>query len=452
MTATKVVIIGGGIAGLCAAYDLHQAGCDVTLHEAGSRFGGKIKSSKVGHRIVDAGPDSFPARLPQGRQLCEDLGLASEITSPVAPIPSLIHRDGKLFTPPKGTVLGIPTDFEALAESGLISPDGIARAAEDLELPSTTIGDDASVGTYFRARLGDEVTDWLIEPTIGASHASDINRLSLRASSPVLWDIATSNRSIIKGLREARGGVGSTQGSAGVNEPIFSGLPGGIYRIVERLLEELSEADLRLNSPVEDLDSLEYDHLVMATPAQTASKLLETISPDAAELLGGIEYSSLAQVTVEFAKSALSSIPETSMLFFPAISGGVLSNATWLSNKWAHYAETSGHRDTALIRLTSGRSGDGRAIGLDDDTLTSRLISDFRTAIQVDEEPLNTRVVRWPEALPHYAPGHATRSEEILAAVTKDAPNIQLVGAAYAGTQLPVCIGSGRDAAARILA
>ncbi len=452
MTTTKVVIIGGGIAGLCAAYDLHKAGCDVTLHEASSRFGGKIYSSKVGHRIVDAGPDSFPARLPQGRQLCEDLGLDSELTSPIAPIPSLIHRDGKLFTPPKGTVLGIPTDLEALAESGLISSDGVARAAEDLNLPSTTIGDDASVGTYFRARLGDEVTDWLIEPTIGASHASDINRLSLRASSPVLWDIATSNRSIIKGLREARGGVGSTQGSAGVNEPVFSGLPGGIYRIVERLLEELSGADLRLDSPIEDLESLEYDHLIIATPTPVTARLMQSVSPDGAKLLADIEYSSLAQVTVEFSKSALSSIPETSMLFFPAIGGGVLSNATWLSNKWAHYAETSGHRDTVLIRLTSGRSGDGRAIGLDDDTLTSRLISDFRTAIQVDQEPLNSRVVRWPEALPHYAPGHATRVEQILASVAKDAPQVQLVGAAYEGTQLPVCIGSGRDAAARILA
>ncbi len=444
----SVAVVGGGIAGLCAAFDLHKAGCDVTVYEASDRFGGKIHSSNVGNRVVDAGPDTFLARVPEGRQLCDDLGLGSELTSPAAPVPAYFHRDGKLYPLPKGTVLGVPTDLEALAESGLISPDGVARAAEDFDLPSTTVGDDISVGAYFRARLGDEVTDRLIDPMIGGINASDIDRLSLRSSSPMLWEVATSNRSVIKGLRQARGGVGATLGSAGANEPVFYGLPGGIYRIVERLVEELQGATLHLNSPIEELGMIEADHIIVDTPAPVAAKILEPVSPNAASLLAEIEYASVAQVTVEFRESAVDPALDASGILFPRIDGNIITASTWFSTKWSHY---KGEDGTVLIRLTSGRFGDTRAMTLDDETLLSRLVSDLRQVVQIDEDPLNTRVVRWVDALPQYVPGHSARVDAIFEAVGKDAPTIHLVGAAYRGIGLPVCIGGGREAAARIV-
>lgn len=447
----QVAIIGGGIAGLCAAYDLHKAGCDVTVYEASDRFGGKVNSTMVGGRMVDAGADTFLARVPQGRQLCEDLGLADELTSPVSPVPAYFHRDGKLHPLPTGTVLGVPTDLEALAESGLISAAGVARAAEDLDLPSTAIGDDVSVGAYFRARLGDEVTNYLIDPMIGGINASDIDRLSLRAASPMLWKAATENRSIIAGLRKAREGVGATLGSAGADEPVFYGLPGGTARIIDRLVEELGDANLRLDSRIEDLGNIKADHIIIDTPAPVTAQLLRSISPSAAELLDTIEYSSVAQVTVELAKSAVDPVLDASGIMFPRVDNTVITAATWFSTKWAHYAGTPGPDETVLIRMTSGRYGDTRPIAMDDETLTTRLMNDLRSVITIDAEPLHTRVYRHVDALPQYVPGHESKVDDILAAVRKDARSIELVGAAYRGIGLPVCIGSGREAAARIL-
>ncbi|MFV0525177.1 MAG: FAD-dependent oxidoreductase, partial [Acidimicrobiales bacterium] len=150
---SRAVVIGGGITGLTSAYDLARAGWRVDVFEADTVLGGKIRSLPVGDRMVDAGPDTFLARAPGGVELCRDLGLIDELTSPVAPVPAYLVRRGELHPMPAGAVLGVPTDLDALAASGVVSPDGAARAADDLTAPPTDLTADVSVGAVCRARL-----------------------------------------------------------------------------------------------------------------------------------------------------------------------------------------------------------------------------------------------------------------------------------------------------------
>ena len=458
MTARSVTIIGGGISGLVAAFDLQRAGWSVTLHEASNRFGGKIWSSAVGDRIVDAGPDTFLARVPQGRELCEDLGLADELTSPVAPVPAYFHREGKLFRLPTGTVLGIPTDLDALATSGLISPEGVQRAAQDLELAATPLDGDISVGAYFRARLGDEVTNRLIDPMIGGINASDIDHLSLASASPQVARAAAGHRSIIEGLRAAQPRVGATLGSqkaadGATPDPVFFGLPGGIARLIDALVAALGASDLRLNSPITDLSQLglsqlETDHVIIATPTQAAARLLRSPAPTAAELLAAIEYSSVAQVTIEIPKSAISAASwghglDASGILFPRVDGTIITAATFFSTKWAHYDRP----DTALIRMSSGRFGDTRALDLDDTRLVDTLFRELSQVIEISGRPVATRVHRWINALPQYTPGHAQRVADIGTALADESPNLRVIGAPYQGIGIPACIGLARSIA-----
>lgn len=447
MSRASIAIVGGGISGLAAAFDLTRRGHPVTVFESTNRWGGKIHSSAVGDRMVDAGPDSFLARVEPGYKLCVDLGIADQLTSPVAPVPAYLQRDGRLHELPQGTFLGVPTDLELFSRCTLISTEGKARVAQDLTLAATPIDGDISVGQYCRARLGDEVTDWLIDPLIGGINASNIDQLSLRSGAPQLWAAAQAGPSLIEGLRSMADRLGATLGSKS-SWPVFYGFPGGIATITDELVAQLIGADLRLNAEVNSLEELDgFDHLILATPAPVTSKLLSTQVPDAGKVLAEIEYASVAQLTIEVPMSAIEPLLDASGVLFPRIEGTVLTACTWFSTKWAHYRRS----DTVLLRLTSGRFGDTRAIELGDAALTTKLLTDLSGVFNLSERPVAKRIHRWIDALPQYEPGHHERVALIRSAVTSTKPSVQLVGAAFDGIGIPACIQSGRDAAARII-
>ncbi len=486
----RAIVIGGGIAGLAAAYDLRREGWAVEVHEADRRWGGKILSSPVGDRMVDAGPDTFLARVEPGRALCRDLGLEHELTSPVAPVPAYLVRDRVLHELPTGSMLGVPTDLDVLATSPLISNDGVAEAQEglaraqhdadqadahndthnadhdtsdaanDTDTGNTDhdTGDtDRSVGEVCREQLGDEITDRLIDPLLGGINASDIDRLSLEAGAPLLAAALKHSPSLIEGLRILRPASGPTlgtqsQGPAG-DDPVFFGLPGGIARIIDALVESLQSpagdgagppATLRLNSRPTNIDQLgAADGIVVATPAFAAAELLSTVSPLAAAELATIDYASVAQVTVELPLDAVDRDLDASGILFPRVEGTMITACTWFSTKWAHHRRPG----TVLIRMTSGRFGDDRPGSLSDDELATTLLDELGTVIPISGQPNAIRVQRWPKAFPQYTPGHGARIDRIMAAVENDAPAVRLVGAAYRGIGIPACIDNGRTAA-----
>lgn len=438
----KVAVIGGGVAGLTVAYDLTTAGIDVSVFEAQRRWGGKIFSSPVGDRLADAGPDNFLARVPDATELCVELGLEDRLTVPASPEPAYVYRNGDLHPLPGGTVLGVPTDFGALAASGLISPAGLERAERDLTLEPTPLDDTTTVGEYCRARLGAEVTEMLIDPLVGGINASSIDHLALADGAAQLYAAARRHPSIVQGLRRTRADIGPTLGSAGRGEPVFHGLEGGMATLIEALVSALDgRADLRLGFALDGLPE-GFDHVVIATEAHAAARLLAVANPDAAALAARIRHASVAQVTVEIPAGQIEPL-DASGILVPRAEGFLMTACTWFSTKWAQYARD----DAYLVRITSGRFGDDRAIGLPDDELIERLVDEF-TTVYADPGPLvAVRIVRWPDAFPQYEPGHRRLVDSLFDAL---APGQHLVGNSYRGIGIPATIGLARATAAAI--
>lgn len=451
----RALVVGAGIAGLSAAFDLVEAGWDVSVHEASDRFGGKIRSSLVGDRLVDAGPDTFLARAAPGLQLCKDLGIAGELTSPIAPVGAYLAHNDRLHPLPPGSILGVPTDLDALARSELISAAGAERAALDLTAPDSradlpTTDGDVSVGALCRARLGDEVTDLLIDPLLGGINASDIDRLSLEAGAPLLARAAADQDSLIAGLRALRPSTGPALGSAGA-QPVFYGFPGGIERLIDALVNAIDDrATLLVNSPVSNIVDLldSVDAAVIAAPAWAAAELVRPLSARAAEELDAFEHATVSQVTVEVPLGAVETELDASGILFPRVGGTIMTASTWFSSKWAHYQRPS----SVLIRLSSGRFGDDRALDLGDDELVEHLLAELHEVIPMTAKPTAVRVQRWPKAFPQYTPGHLARVDRIMAELRRSAPSVHLVGATYGGIGIPACIDGGRDAARSIMA
>lgn len=455
----KAVVVGGGIAGLSAALTLQEHGVEVEIHEATDRWGGKIYSSPVGDRMVDAGPDTFLARAPQGVALCRRLGLEDQLVSPIAPVPAYIHHNGLLASLPTGTVLGIPTDFDAIKQSGLVSAEGIQRAQQDLTMPRTEIADDCTLGWLCRTRLGDEVTDRLIDPLLGGINASNIDDLSLAAAFPALARVARTNDSLILGLRDHRSAIGPTLGSAHPSEkpaPVFYSLPGGMATLVEKMVAKLTSPDrnqrpasLHLDSAVSSL-ALGPDKppVVLATPAAVSARLLRSSHPEAAALLEMIRYTAVSQVTYEFHQSHINPILDASGILFPRVDGLVATAATWLSTKWKHYQSDQ----TVLIRVTSGRADDLRSAQMTDTELVDALFRDLSTVIAITDTPRSVRVQRWPGAFPQYTPGHVQRVDRIRTLLrSPNGPMVTVAGAGFDGIGIPACIGSGQRAAAELV-
>jgi len=449
----KAAIVGGGIAGLSAAFEFRNAGWDVDVYETAGRWGGKIVTSAVGDEMVDSGPDAVLMRAPAGIELCRELGLDSEFTHPIAPKPAYIHWNGNLHVLPAGTVLGVPVDLAVLDQSGLFSDEGRAQAAQDLALPPTTIEGDISVGELCRTRLGDELTDRLIDPLIGGINASDIDHLSLRAAAPLLAKAIDDHGSLIKGMAALYPNIGATlgatrdgrDGAASAKTPVFFSLPGGVARIIQRLVDELPAEHLHLNHPVNHLSELpaDVDGVVIATPAPVTARILGNDPIN--QLVGSISYAGVSQATV--------AIPgqeplDASGILFPRSGGTVLTASTWLSSKWPQYQGG----DRALIRLTSGRFGDNRSAEMDDQTLVATLLAELDGAVPLVAEPTAVRIQRWPMALPQYEPGHLDLVSEIRSSLTANSPRIQVAGASYDGIGIPACIDSGRTAARELMA
>jgi oxygen-dependent protoporphyrinogen oxidase len=452
-------VIGGGIAGLSAAHELAGAGWLVEVHEASQRWGGKVWSSPVGDRLVDAGADNFLARAPEGVELCRELGLFDELTTPVAPVAAYLVGNGELRQMPAGSILGVPTDLEALTASGLISPAGVERARVDLTAEPTPLDpdlDDLSVGALCRARLGDEITDRLIDPILGGINASDIDRLSLTAGAPLLAAALSRSHSLMEGLAQLRPSTGGVLGGrptgSGQAPPVFYGLPGGTARIVDALvarLEGTESVELRLQSPIDDLAPLTatVDAIVIATPSFVAAELLASANPEAAAELAAIEYASVAQVVVELPLDQLERELDAGGILFPRVDGTMITACTWLSSKWAHYRRPG----TALLRLSSGRYGDDRPAAYGDDELVTTLLAELDKVIGVSGPPIAARVQRLTNALPQYQPGHAGRVARVEEALSSSTPHLVVAGAPYRGIGIPACIGSGRKAGRELI-
>ena len=171
MNSAAVAVIGGGISGLTAAYQLHKEGTSFVLIEKSDRLGGLIFTEQVADFTIDAGPDSLLIQQPAAVDLCVELGLRNQLVPTLDPRTAYIVRNGKLHPIPQGSVFGIPTTLEALLASHYLSPQAKIRMAQDLVLPPKTDESDESVASFFRRRFGKETVDYLASPLLAGIQA-----------------------------------------------------------------------------------------------------------------------------------------------------------------------------------------------------------------------------------------------------------------------------------------
>ncbi len=456
---TEVAVVGGGITGLAAAWELagptggHRP-VRVTVLEAGTRLGGRIDTLDLGGQPVDAGADAFIARVPDAVALCQELGVGEQLVAPAATT-ALIWSRGELRRLPEDTVLGVPTRLRTLAASKIVSVAGLARAGLDLVLPADTSTDDRPIAALVDHRLGREIRERLVDPLLGGIHAGSTEHLSLAACAPQLDAARCEHRSLLRGLRPPE------RAPAGAPTPVFLTLPGGPGQLVQTLSGELAGrgVELRTAAPVEKIERddgrwrlgtpqgmVTADAVVLAVPSFVAADLVATQLPAASSELDAIEHTSVVLATFAYPAAAVSVPPDVSGFLVPRVEGRLITACTFLSAKWPHRARPG----QTVLRVSAGRWGDDRALHLADEELVRRLRAELEDALGITASPEAVVVSRWPRAFPQYEVGHLERLARIRAVVARQ-PGLAVAGASYGGVGIPACIGQGRRAARDVL-
>jgi len=441
----RVVVVGAGIAGAAAAYALRAHA--VTVIDGAADVGGKLRTSEFGGAPYDEGAEQFLVRVPEALGLIRALGLDAQVVNPRTSASAVWSR-GRMHPLPAPTMLGVPSSVRSLL--GLLRPSEVVRATADLVAPGEVPIDDVAVGAYLRRRLGAAVVDRLVDPLLGGVYAGRADELSLFATMPALRSaqLAVGTPSVV---RAARAAVGPGDGG-----PVFATLTGGLGQLVSaalaasgaevvtgravRRISSIPRGFCVVHGPTTDEQAIEADAVVVAVPAAPAARLLADLAPAAATELGGVDYASVAIVSLAYPAGALPAT-ETSGFLVPAVEGRAMKAATFSSAKWAHF-------DRTLVRCSIGRVGDVAVLQRTDEELVELAAADLSAMLGVPA-PVEARVTRWGGGLPQYAVGHLDRVARIRAAVAA-VPGLAVCGAAYDGVGIPACIRSGYAAAARL--
>jgi oxygen-dependent protoporphyrinogen oxidase len=456
----RVAVVGGGIAGLSAAWELRRRGLAVTLLEAEKRFGGKLRTEQVDGLLIDAGPDSFLSSKPAALQLIAQLGLAERVinTQPDGG-GTFILRDGRLQPLPEGITLLVPADPRAILRTRLLSPLGKARMAADYLLPPSKRDGDESIGGFVRRRLGRQAFERMAEPLLSGIYAGDADALSLLATFPRLRDIECQHGGMLRGALAQRRLARATPSSTRAHTPFVS-LDDGLQVLVDALTAALSDSDLRAGVAVTaiaatergyavtlaDSARLDVDGVLLATPSFVSAQLLHSLCSELAAHLAIIQYVSTATISLAYDEAALGAHCSGRGFVIPRSEGRTLTAVTWTSRKFAGRAPAG----QALLRGFVGRAGHEQPAALPDDELLTVVRRELREILGIDATPRTTRIFRWPRAMPQYAVGHLERLAHI-DALTATLPRLALAGNAYRAVGIPDLIADSR-ALARELA
>ena len=466
-----VVVIGGGIAGLAAAYKVARDGgpdVSVTLLEASAQLGGKLRVSPVAGVPMDEGAEATQATRPEAIGLAKAVGLGGDLEYPAVSGAGLWVRGRVRPMPP--SIMGVPTDLRALAASGLLPASALLRVPAEPLRPVTRFDSDVSIGAYVEARLGREIVDTLVDPMLGGVYAGRADALSLRATVPSLYREVQHERSLLRAAaRVARSGSRETGARRG---PVFAGIRGGIGRLPGAVVASLLAlgADIRTDSPARALHRdgdgwrivvgpaqaqrvLTCDAVILATPAYAATGLLSHIVPSVSADLGLIKHASMAIVAMAYRHTELGHPLTGTGFLVPAGEGRAIKGVTYSSTKWKWISTMARSRHSdglIMIRASMGRLGEEALLDLDDQDLVALAHRDLADAVGIPRPPVASRVTRWHDALPQYAVGHATRIERVRNRLA-DVPGLELAGSALDGVGVAAVIGTGQSAATAAL-
>jgi protoporphyrinogen/coproporphyrinogen III oxidase len=457
----RIAIIGGGIAGLSAAFYLERArrtGAPIewVLLEKSDRLGGVIRSEQRDGYVLEAGPDSFLTMKPDGAQFCSDLGLADQLigSNDRDRKTYIVVRD-RLIPIPDGLEFMVPTRVAPMATTPLFSWSTKLAMARELFHGGGNHREDESVASFVRRHFGQEMVDRVAEPLLAGVYGGNADQMSVRAVLPRFAEMERESGSLVRASLKARKARSKSSTSP---PPLFTSLRQGVQQMVNAAVATLPADYIRLHQPVTtvergspgwavktDASRERFDGIIIAVPAPAAAGLLRDLHPVLASGLRKIQYSSSAAVVMGYNRPI--KLPPGHGFLVPRTEGRSMLACTFVHRKFPFRAPEG----SALLRCFISSSRVPNLQKLDDEWLLSTMLAEIKELLKMSDTPLFAQVYRWDCALPQYCTGHLERVAEMESALA-GLPGIELIGNSFHGIGIPDCIRSGRKAAEKVIA
>jgi oxygen-dependent protoporphyrinogen oxidase len=464
----RIAIIGGGIAGLSAAWELEKARAtgrhvDYMLFERSERLGGCVRSEVVDGCIVEGGPDSFLSEKPAGRALCREMGLGGALVgSNDAERKTYIVVKNRMVELPDGLMFLVPTKLIPTALTRLFSLRTKLRMAFELLHPPRASDRDETVAELVRRHYGEEVVDRLSDPLLSGIYGGSSEQLSVRSVLPRMAEMEAKYGSLTRGMLAGRRKMkrASTGGAADQRQlPLFTTLAEGMASLVWALEARIAPERIRAGVAVDSIERYgekwvlrtpegpeHFDAVVVATPAGVAAGMLRPADAELSAELAGVPYASSVTATFAFDLKDLRMLPEGFGFLVPASEGRAMAACTFVHRKFPGRAP----QNVGLLRCFLGGARAAKLVSASEGELLACFRRDLREIAGVTAEPLFTRVYRWKQTTAQYAVGHAERIARVRARLAC-LPGLVLAGNAYEGVGVPDCIRGGQNAAKELL-
>ena len=445
--SVDVAVIGGGVSGLAAAYELRKRKRSVAVLERAGRAGGIIQTERVGEFVIDTGPDALLVQKPAAVALCNELGLGDRLFPTKVPRTAFILRNGELHPLPGSSILGFPTRVKPLLRSTLFSARAKLRIAAEVFVPRNRTKEDESIADFVRRRFGSEAVTFIAEPLLAGIHAGDVERLSMRALFPRLVEAEAKSGSVIRAFRRQRGPL-NTDGA-------FRSFPNGLGELVDALSRAVPKESIRLEAPVTAIKkddgfmvhvhgspSIHARAVVLSIPAFAAAELLAPLDSDLAAACETIRYLSTATVVFAFPREAVQHNLRGTGFVVPRTEGLRITAGAWISSKWAQRAPEG----YVLLRAFLGGAREPDVLSKTDQELATAALADLTALLGISDVPALTRVYRWSRSSPQQEVGHAKLMHRIDAALARH-PGLFISAAGFRGVGIPDCIADARATA-----
>lgn len=446
-----IAIVGGGAAGLTAAYRLKGRGHRVVVYEASERVGGAIRTERREGYLAELGPNSIAGPGPAAAELFTRLGLD----------PSRVEAQReakKRYIVRKGKLIALPTSPSQLLTTRLLSNGAkLAIFGEPMVEPGDSPMEE-SVATFVRRRFNQEVLDYVANPFVGGIFAGDPEQLSARHALPRLHDLEHTHGSVVKALghmMRAGRGPGAPAG------PGMISFAGGLQEIPDAFAREL-RPELRLRATVTQIrrgpkgwtvsaayQAAElYDAVIYAAPAHCADEVdMAFEGGDRVKTLASITHPPVAVLALGFRREDVAHKLDGFGFLVPDVERRNVLGVIFSSSLFPGRAP-DGH---VLLTAFVGGVRHPDLANADLNTLTARVLDDLRLLLGVRGEPTFRAFHLWPRAIPQYTLSYG-RFKEIMDDAERRNPGLALTGSFREGVALGDVIAAAGQAAERIAA